>query len=1473
MSACSYHASKESVGACHNCGKLVCAACHREVDGKPYCYLCVEKLFPAGPPVVVTQPEEAVPAAAATATAVAEATKPQAATTGKVAGKPAGVNPLWWVAVALGGWIGGLLGWKFNRAKQPAVSKYMLYGGIGWSALQVFVAAIIVFSTVVAPAIGTRLQQSKTPPPESGLTATQPSGQTQTPSATTAQPAGSTAPKEETLEVKPPAPVAPSQPTYQTTALVTQTLQPSNTDQTVKYEDKVAVTVPGGALKQQDSVTISSVAGAPGWDYSERNDVGIYSISFTGSATFDKPLTLEFAYDPAQIESQTSGQPEFGASYLDSDGKTWIDMPASADQSRRKVVVSTPHASIWRWWWYGGSSKLFQYGKFDVRYWDTDFAASAWTQKEEDLMRALKNKRTADNITPEEKIQLSELIKKYNSLAQSSGGTQVKNPLADFQGCLDQGIYSTYSKYPKYAVDTGVSLERARVAYRDKLGKELNPDILVSEKTSPNTDTSAAPFATPVGEQTEQQWEKGKQLMAIIDPGEKASSQSGWIGHINVHTNASCGMTGLAVTMAHELFHAVQSMDHYALVRQPGAVFGLIIPESLWWYESTADYAAFKIVKGYDQPTNHSIDLDFFREDFFSDGNPDENHPYKVAYFFDFLAKQVISFSDLFGVVDSSYRTKLALDEYLKGKTPGKLGLYAMYHEWVKSVVFDESGPYKGSLQTEDRPLDMTMQLLAVNLGHGMTADYIGIKPSIDADSGKRTLVVDLRQIAPQVQPEYCWVDVCKLKNDMRTAGNLVVVGTWDKEKDNWPKPICQVDLNEGDALYILVTKFGGGPNTFDINVGDIPSLKVKGPDLPGGEMGTLGELYTFEAVSSGIPSSAKYTWTVDGDAQDTDRKSLGHRFWKGGGHTISVKASWSLLRSIESEKYVFNIGTPVLTVVSPLDAGEKGLAGTSYTFTLGPETKYIPGGAEYYWYVGSKEIEGEKSGASHKFEQPGNYQVKAKAEWPVPEGSPGSVTGSVTFNVAAGFQITADPNPGNAGAPTRFGISGEGIPATAGFTWDFGKQEGGISTGSSDVKASHTYSKPGTYQVTVKAVDKASKKSLGNASLEYTVVAQPYVKIEPRPSSAKIGDKINLSARLYNMPEDISMSPRYSWTVTREGTEIAWPTDEALSYTIDKPGQWSFRIIVRATDGDGRWIKGKQGKDWLEDTISLKVEDAPSVSITPPSDLSKGQGLPEKNYSFSVVPTNIPSDADYTWYVNGKQFAKGKKDKRPSIKTEKEPKDYVVKVTASWKVKNQQLQADAEFQFTTMTGFTLDNGLVIEGTGTCMMENPSQFANVFLKPVLSRVTITVANNKAAADQSISFNMQSDETTIPCTAKVNFAGTVVNGSISGTYSIDAVANYTSEGKSIPIDLKYWGKFTSTALPAKPAGESVTLTLTGPLRSHMLIEIIKGLGAAFAACAGSAGGSSSETTFVPPTDDNICSSYTAKVQFSCTQSTK
>ena len=163
MSGCSYHASRESVGACVNCGKLVCAACHNEVEGKSYCPVCMEELFPVKEtePVPVKQeasvpvaaikesppePKDAVSILAAkTEIVVSPVAKKVVAVPAKSPEGSAGVNPLWWVAVVIGGWVGGLLAWLLNKDKQPTMSKYMLFGGIGWSVLQVFVAVIVVF--------------------------------------------------------------------------------------------------------------------------------------------------------------------------------------------------------------------------------------------------------------------------------------------------------------------------------------------------------------------------------------------------------------------------------------------------------------------------------------------------------------------------------------------------------------------------------------------------------------------------------------------------------------------------------------------------------------------------------------------------------------------------------------------------------------------------------------------------------------------------------------------------------------------------------------------------------------------------------------------------------------------------------------------------------------------------------------------------------------------------------------------------------------------------------------------------------------------------------------------------------------------------------------------------------------------------------------------------------------------------------
>jgi len=1242
MSSCSRHASREAVGACINCGNLVCAACHKEIDGKSYCTVCVEKLFSTTevkpkktpPPVPVAAkpaplPVEKDKVEAASVAQSAKSVEP-VALTGTPVSEPAKtrivqpgvkqpVSNLWWLLPLLFTWIGGVIAGLLTRDREPKKALNMFLTGLGMT----FVHGIVIIAILAGSVPPTPEQPPTTGKAQlpMGITTTPTTGETQPPAVTTpsTQAAVKTGPKEETIEIKVPelTPKAPPPPpTYQTSTLTTQPLQPSDKPQTVKYEDKVAVIVPAGALKEQDSLTISAVSNAPEWNYINRSDIAVYDISFAVNHTFDQSLTFEFAYDPAAA-TQSGEERSPGVSYLESDGKTWTDVPVSVDEQRQKVVVATPHNGLWRYYWHFSTSSELQTPYFKVRYWLSDFTASAWTRKQQDELDTLKKKRTADNLTATDKTRLAELTQRLNALSQAG---VVKNALAEFQGCLgDSSLYSIYSKHPKYVVDAATYLDRARNTYADTFGKKLNNEILSAPITR---------VAADGAQEIEQSVQRDK-ILAVVDPSESASSQSGWLGHINIHSNPNCGMTGLGVTLAHELFHAVQSMDHYGLVRQPGAVFGLVIPKSLWWFESTADYAAFKIAMGFDRPCNHSLDPAYFSEDFFSDGNPDENHPYKTAYFFDYLAGQKVAFAPLYNAVASDYRTKLALDEYLKANTPGKLGLYESYHEWYKYVLFDGNGPYKSPLQTNNRLLDTTMQNLIINLADGMTAGYQGIYPSVDPAAGKRTLIVELQKIGPEVQPQYCWVDVCKLNQNERNISNLEVIATWDIAKDSWPKEICQVDLDADDALYILVAKLGGGQSSYFINVSDQPSIKLNCPNMPAGEKGTMGEAYDFERITSGIPSTAIYIWYVDGTSLDKGGETLTHRFWESGEHSMQVKASWSVLRSAESNTCIIGIGNPLLTIKSPLGAGEKGLCGASYTFTQ--ESKYVPNAADYWWYVNDKEISGDRGGAPHAFEAPGTYKVKVKAEWPMPEGDPRSIDDSVTVTVQTGFQITADPVPGNVGDPSRFGIVGQGIPANAGFTWNFGKQEAGHSTNTKET--THTYQAADTYPVSVTVVDRSTKRSLGTATLSYKVIAQPYAVISPRPATAKPGDKISFSFKLFNMPEDMAAVPRNHWIFTYNGLQEAWPTDEQVTFTFDRPGKYIVDVIVEARDKDNRPIKGKSGDNWLKDSISITVIASPTVvKIIGPG----ATGNINDEYTFIAESSPMPEGARIEWYFEG---------------------------------------------------------------------------------------------------------------------------------------------------------------------------------------------------------------------------------------------
>lgn len=110
MARCSYHRNREAVGACVNCGKMVCVECQTMLGGKVYCQTCADEIF------VKKEPEKAKPGAKAAA-------KPAAAAES--------VSGAWWLLPIFLTWVGGIIAWACTKERNPKKARSMLFWGIG----------------------------------------------------------------------------------------------------------------------------------------------------------------------------------------------------------------------------------------------------------------------------------------------------------------------------------------------------------------------------------------------------------------------------------------------------------------------------------------------------------------------------------------------------------------------------------------------------------------------------------------------------------------------------------------------------------------------------------------------------------------------------------------------------------------------------------------------------------------------------------------------------------------------------------------------------------------------------------------------------------------------------------------------------------------------------------------------------------------------------------------------------------------------------------------------------------------------------------------------------------------------------------------------------------------------------------------------------------------------------------------------
>jgi hypothetical protein len=118
MADCSYHPGKDAVGACVNCGKMVCLACRTELQDRVYCQPCANKLFMAKSDVQVSS---------APATPIIQS-----------------VSGAWWLLPIFFTWLGGLIAWAVTKARDPKKARSMLIWGIVLTFIYGIISTILI---------------------------------------------------------------------------------------------------------------------------------------------------------------------------------------------------------------------------------------------------------------------------------------------------------------------------------------------------------------------------------------------------------------------------------------------------------------------------------------------------------------------------------------------------------------------------------------------------------------------------------------------------------------------------------------------------------------------------------------------------------------------------------------------------------------------------------------------------------------------------------------------------------------------------------------------------------------------------------------------------------------------------------------------------------------------------------------------------------------------------------------------------------------------------------------------------------------------------------------------------------------------------------------------------------------------------------------------------------------------------------
>ncbi|HYU55085.1 MAG TPA: PKD domain-containing protein [Candidatus Dormibacteraeota bacterium] len=455
-----------------------------------------------------------------------------------------------------------------------------------------------------------------------------------------------------------------------------------------------------------------------------------------------------------------------------------------------------------------------------------------------------------------------------------------------------------------------------------------------------------------------------------------------------------------------------------------------------------------------------------------------------------------------------------------------------------------------------------------------------------------------------------------------------------------------------------------------------------------------VGTITTFNATASNGTAPLTFAWAF-GDGSTGIGSTVTHAYSSAGTFTVvlTAKDSGSLQQTATSQQAL-----PVTSPPPPLT--------TSFSYSpLSPEagqqvafTASASGGATlcaFSWSFGDGSVT-TGNPSLHTFTSSGSYNVMVTVT--DANGSAANSSQAITVAAVPTVSFTYGPMSPETSSPVTFNARTTGGVGSFAFSWSFG--DGNLSVIN---PASHTYSTPGSFTVTLTATDSDGV----NASSSQVIIVAPA-----------------LSVGFTNSPTNPEADQPVTFTETQSGgvgnVSLSWDfgdnsssTENLTAHTYRTSG--SFLVSVTVTDADGVSTTSTQ-------TVNVVASLGAGLTFSPSSPhagdniifvASATGGVQPYNYSWSFGDSTIGSGSPVSHiYLSDGSYT--------VILTVTDANNQTASATETLAVKHQDKSCHANGDCTGYAAQTLDFS-AIASSGNALYIFTWIFAYFYNPPALGR--------------------------------------------------------------------------------------------------------------------------------------------------------